>query len=69
MEPIEQDFEKEHTLNKLADHVVSEKGPALGENVEKKKESVIVKADSAKDTIAGIPYLIEVSLTAMLTPS
>lgn len=65
---MKQDFEKEGTLNKLADRVVSEERPDSARQVAKKEESVIVNSVNVRDFIMGMPSLIEDALTATMTP-
>lgn len=69
VEPGIQDYEKENTLNQLADCVVSKSCLASGRHVDKTEKSLIVNAADAKEAISGISYLCENGLTATLTPS
>lgn len=67
-ELAKQDSDKEDALNKLGDQIVSDEHPTFARHVAKKKEPVIVSAANVGNVIAGIPYLIEDALTAMMTP-
>lgn len=55
-------------LNQLTARVVSEDRPVSGGHVSKNQESIAVEAVVLRNAIAGISYLIEEALTAMMTP-
>lgn len=61
-------LDKADTSSNLKDPDVSAECPALSKDVAKKEQSVIVKAATVKDVIAGIPKLMENSLTAITAP-
>lgn len=67
-EPTRQEPDKEDTMNKLADHVVSEERPASGGRAVKIKVSQTVKGANVRDSIADIGYLMENVLTTIMTP-
>lgn len=53
--------------SKVADHVVSEKHPSSGTRRAKKEDSETFKTADIQVAIAGISYLIEDALAAMVT--
>lgn len=66
--PVDQDPVKEDNLNKLAGRVVSKEPQASDWHVAKKEESIIVNVPNVRDAISWIPYVIEDTLSAMMTP-
>lgn len=66
-EPTTQDYEREKTLKKLVDRVVSEEHQASGGHGAQMEVSETVKAANVRDAILGIPYLTEDALVAIMT--
>lgn len=67
VEPSKQDLGEEDTLNKLADHVMSEECTASYGQAAKKKLSETVKGANVWEANGGAAYFIYNALTAMMS--
>lgn len=67
VEQVKEHSDKEDTLNKLPDWVVSKEHPSSTGHVGKKEESAIVNIAYVRSAIAGIPCRTEDALPAMMT--
>lgn len=68
MEVMWGSFEREDILGALDNQVVTEEHPAKNERRMSASKAINLKQETLRDSIAGIPWLIEESVTASVIP-